>query len=181
MGPSRWYPNDPWHPNAVSTANLCRLALGPGTDKAALEQHFELIDLNTHWHSIEGQGDVIAANEAKMTVQRLISNGALVSRRKTFTLGAQVTNFIFSSLRTSECRLSIDAWTMLQKCTQMRLRSDDDDARFGFLRGPYDFIVTPVWHPRILLNAKACAPPGWRQNMMNVIRLAASLPPKTFK
>jgi hypothetical protein len=180
MGPSRLYPVDAWHPEALSTINLCRLILGAATSLPAVKHHFEVIDLNKRWFWIEGKGDCIEPNEAEETLKLLIKNGELRSGRKAFLLGEQVTDFVFASLRRTECIFSKNAWRNLQKCEGVRLCTDDREARIGAAAGFYDFVAIPVWHPRILMDQAVQMPPGWQQRMMNAMRSAAKLSPFKF-
>ena len=181
MGPNRSHPADPWHPSALSTANLCRLIMGTAANRSEVERHFEIADLNQRWHWVEGLGDSIQPHEAKETLRVLIANGALRGGRKTFLLGEQVTNFLFAFLRRTDGSLARDAWRKLSKCSGLRLRTDDAEARIEARLGYYDFVAIPVWHPRILLDRDARMPPGWQQRMMNTMRAAGGLSPARFK
>ena len=181
MGPNRSHPADPWHPNALSTANLRRLIMGNAADRAEVERHLEIADLNQHWHWVEGLGDSIQPNEAEGTLRALIAGGALRGGRKTFLLGEQVTNFLFAFLRRTDSSLARDAWRKLPKCSRQRLCTDDAEARIGARLGYYDFVAIPVWHPRILQDRDVQMPPGWQQRMMNTIRAAGGLSPARFK
>lgn len=181
MGPNRSHPADPWHPKALTTANLCRLITGMSANWAEVECHFELADLNRHWHWVEGLGDSIQPHEAEGTLRALIASGALRGGRKTFLLGEQVTNFVFAFLRRVDSPLVRDAWRKLPKCSGLRLRTDDAEARIGARLGYYDFVAIPVWHPRILLDREVRMPPGWQQRMMNTMRAAGGLSPAKFK
>src|SRR5262245_59318874 len=110
MGPSPSYPSQPWHPQAVSTKNLCWLITGNPAAWPEVERSYEVIDLNKHWHRLEGIGDSVQVSEAKETLTNLIENGALRGGRKTFLLGEQVTNFVFEFLRRPGSALVEDAW-----------------------------------------------------------------------
>lgn len=180
MGPSRLYPTDAWHPDALSTANLCRIITGTASAWTVVQDHFETADLNERWHWVEGLGDSIHPDEAEKTLRDLISKGALRGGRKTFLLGEQVTDFVFSFFRRADSLLSKNAWRRLRKCSAVRLRTDDDEARTGMALSYYDFGATPVWHPRILLDSEVRMPPDWKQRMMSALRAAGGLPPMKF-
>lgn len=181
MGPNRSHPADPWHPNALSTANLCRLITGIAGNWAEVDRHFEIADLSRQWHWVEGRGDAIQPHEAEGTLGVLIAQGGLRGGRKAFLLGEQVTNFLFAFLRRPDSPLAQNAWHRLPKCSGLRLRTDDAEARIGAKFGFYDFVAIPVWHPRILLDSNVRMPPGWQQQMMSAMRAAGGLPPAKFK
>jgi hypothetical protein len=168
-------------PNALSTANLCRLITGSATSWSEIERHFEITDLNKHWHWIEGLGDSVKPSEAEETLHALIANGSLRSGRKMFLLGEQVTNFVFARLRRAGSPLARDAWRRLPKCAGLRLCTDDAEARIETSVAYYDFVAIPVWHPRILLDHQVRMPPGWQQRMMNTMRAAGGLSPTRFR
>lgn len=182
MGPTRSHPADAWHPEALSTANLCHLIMGPPARWPTVQSHFEVIDLNKRWYRIEGSpGDSLRTEDAEETLRALTTAGSLRGGRKAFLLGEQVTNFVLAFLQRSDSLLATDAWRKLPKCVGRRLRAGDPDASIGRVQGYYDFIAIPLWHPRILTTQEIRMPPGWQQRMMNALRAAAELKSMRFK
>jgi hypothetical protein len=155
--------------------------MGASANWAAVKSHFEVIDLNEQWYRAEGSsGDSVRTSEAEETLRTLTVAGSLRCGRKAFLLGEQVTNFVLTFLRRPESSLATEAWRKLAKCAGYRLRANDTEASVGKVRGYYDFVAIPVWHPRILNAPEIRMPPGWQQRMMNALRAGAGLKQMKF-
>ena len=145
MGPNKDYPSLAWHPNAVSTANLCFLAFGKWAALDDLEKHFNLRNLNNSYYKVGGS-DEVNPTEAPRALYDWLKTGALSERRDVVLLGKAVTHFVSHYLLCSDLRFA--------PLSSFDIKGKIQDASTLDNRLPYHFTAHVLWHPARFARCK---------------------------
>lgn len=92
-----------WHPLAPSTRNLAMIVFGDWLGLPGLEAHFELLNLNEHYHAVvDASGksrDAVHPDMAARTVSRLLGERRLPPGRIVICLGDEVHEAFVRAIR----------------------------------------------------------------------------------